>query len=145
MRGNYLSFEMSRSEDGIWKCDDTSKYTIKSKSWIEPGSKDAEQFLSDSIVFSQYGSFYFLSSREKKGWNCLVIEKNKNGFHLSPILPYSDSVNVILNRYFTDVQELQDSTENTYYLIGMNEDELIKFYETYMKKYYYFSFEVESK
>ena len=111
-------------------------------SWMELNKDTLETFLSDSVVVSKYKSFYFLSHKEEEGWNCFVIEKTKTGFIFCPVSVSGDSVMEVLSDHFSEVQKLKNSEDDDdYYLVKMNEEELLKFYEEYLKKINYFKFE----
>ena len=140
LTGNYRSVEVSFS-DGNWQIGDTIGYNIKVNSWMELNKDSLETFLSDSVVVSRYKSFYFLSNKENEGWNCFVIEKIKTGFILCPVSVNEDTVIDVLSNHFSEVQKLKNTEEDDYYLVKMNEEELITFYKDYLKKIYYFKFE----
>ena len=140
LTGNYRSIEMSFS-DGKWELGDTTKYKITVNSWVELNKDTIETFLSDSVVVSRYKSFYFLSLREVEGWSCFVIVKNKTGFIFCPVSVSGDSIMEVLSNHFSEVQKLKNRKEDDYYLVKMNEEELLKFYEEYLKKINYFKFE----
>ena len=140
LTGNYRSVEVSFS-DGKWQLGDTAMYKITVNSWMELNKDTIETFLSDSVVVSRYKSFYFLSLKEDEGWNCFVMEKNKTGFTFCPVSVSEDSVMKVLSNHFSEVQKLKSRDDDDYYLVKMNEEELLKFYKEYLKKISYFKFE----
>ncbi|MBN4051183.1 hypothetical protein JYU16_00050 [bacterium AH-315-M05] len=145
LTGNYRSVEVSFS-DGKWQLGDTVMYKIMVNSWMELNKDSIETFLSDSVVVSRHKSFYFLSLREDEGWNCFVIEKNKTGFIFCPVSVPEDSIMEVLSDHFSEVQKLKSREgEDDYYLVKMNEEELLKFYKKYLKKLYYFKFELSEE
>ena len=144
LTGNYKSVEVSFS-DGKWQIGDTIGYKIKVNSWMELTKDSLETFLSDSVVVSRYKSLYFLSHKEEEGWKCFVIEKIKTGFIFCPICIYEDTVIDLLSNHFSEAQKLKNSEEDDYYLVKMNEEELLTFYNEYLKKIYYFKFEISEE
>lgn len=146
-RGNWVSYTIS-FEGGKLTYDDTTNYIISKDSWESIDKKNDKGLLSDSVVFSKYKDYYFLSFLAEHGWNCMVIQKKGKQFVLSMVFvdESDDDIDVgeVLKKYFSKATMVEKQAgEVDYYKIKMKEHELIKYFNKYLLKKYYLKFEIK--
>lgn len=138
LRGNY------RAIDKIKKIntDSVEKITVFSKSWI---NNDEETHLSDSVLISIYGAYYFLSMRKNSQfWNCYIINKTSQGFYIYPVVIPDGSVNKkirILKEFFGDIKTFYDYENKEKYWAKMDEKKAIKYLKRKLKPFEYYKIE----
>jgi len=83
--------------------------------------------LSDTVVFSKYKKYYFISNKTLDGWEIALIDKYHGSIRLTPICyNLNDSTTVqIVEQYF----ETNNSSSN----VMMNEEALISYYKDRLK------------
>lgn len=135
-RGEYIYYSVSADEEAK---SDTGRVKITGKYWIETkdGKTEKSTLINSISRFSKFENYYFISTREAKGWNCIVLEPDGSDIFASPVIAEKDTLPYLIRQYFSSVEEKNDDEGNPYLLVKMNETELIGFYREYLKPLYF--------
>ncbi len=102
-------------------------YEIDAHSFNILRKKPVSYTLSDTLVFSKYKKYYFISNKTLDGWEMALIDKYHGSLRLTPICyNLNDSTTVqIVEQYF--------NTNNSSSNVIMNEEALILYYKDRLK------------
>ncbi len=119
----FILYEM----DSTGKMLPESRIEVFAKGWREYKGEDKSWGLSDSIVFSKYKKYYFVSHKTLDGWETALIDRSRGTWRLTPIgYNLHDSTTVQkVNKLFL--------TNNLSSHVPMDEEVLIDYYKTELK------------
>ena len=125
-------------KDGLMEKDSGGFVIVKRGSIVFQDKKKETYTLCDTITFSKYNDYYFVSEKVAPNyWDCYALHKTAKGFIGMPVMLPSernDTSLSFLRRYFPQIQYSNSASDtNKYFYTKTNEDEIIQYFNDISK------------
>lgn len=132
LQGTYYAKESKK-----FKRPDTVYLVLKDKSFIyQEGSNKKEYPVNGEFITTAYSKYFFLSSRDtdiKNSYFVYVVEKNKKGLELRPVVTGFRKNEDLLSNFMT-FNEVMGSDSVAIRTYAMDEEKLVQYYEKHLRR-----------